>query len=42
MASASDANGQRVTDLIRDADHEIQCLDAGLASARSVLPPRNS
>lgn len=39
VASASDANGQRVNDLVRDADHEIQCLDAGLASARSVLPP---
>ncbi len=41
VASASDATGQRVRDLVRDADHEIQCLDAGLASARSVLPPHN-
>jgi hypothetical protein len=40
VASASDATGQRVRDLVRDADHEIQCLDAGLATARSVLPPR--
>ena len=39
VASAGDANGQRVRDLVRDADHEIQCLDAGLASARAVLPP---
>ena len=31
VASASDANGQRVRDLTRDADHEIQLLDAGLA-----------
>jgi hypothetical protein len=38
VASASDANGQRVRDLARDADHEIQCLDAGLASVRSALP----
>jgi hypothetical protein len=41
VASASDAAGQRVGDLVRDADHEIQCLDAGLASARAVLPPRH-
>ena len=40
VASAGDATGQRVRDLVRDADHEIQCLDAGLASARAVLPPR--
>jgi hypothetical protein len=39
VASASDATGQRVRDLVRDADHEIQCLDAGLTSARQVLPP---
>ncbi len=38
VASANDANGQRVRDLAHDADHEIQCLDAGLASARAVLP----
>jgi hypothetical protein len=38
VASAGDANGQRVRDLARDADHEIQCLDAGLASVRSALP----
>ena len=42
VASASDATGQQVRDLVRDADHEIQCLDAGLASARSVLPPRKN
>jgi hypothetical protein len=41
VASASDANGQRVRDLARDADHEIQCLDAGLASAQAALPRRN-
>jgi hypothetical protein len=39
VASASDATGQRVRDLVRDADHEIQCLDAGLSSVRAVLPP---
>jgi hypothetical protein len=38
--SASDANGERVRDLVRDAEQEIQCLDAGVASARAVLPPR--
>ena len=38
VASASDATGRRVRELARDADHEIQCLDAGLASARSALP----
>jgi hypothetical protein len=38
VESASDANGQQVRDLVRDADHEIQCLDAGLASAQAVLP----
>jgi hypothetical protein len=41
VASASDANGQRVRDLVRDADQEIQCLDAGVASARAALPPRH-
>jgi len=39
MASAGDATAQRVRDLVRDADEEIQCLDAGLSSVRSVLPP---
>jgi len=39
VASASDATGQRVRDLVRDADTEIQCLDAGLSSVRAVLPP---
>lgn len=38
VASASDVNGQRVRDLTRDADQEIRCLDAGLASARAALP----
>ncbi len=38
VASASDANGQRVRDLAHDADHEIQCLDAGLESVRAALP----
>lgn len=41
VASASDANGQRVRDLVRDAGQEIQCLDAGLASVRAALPPRH-
>jgi hypothetical protein len=39
MASAGDATAQRVRDLVRDADEEIQCLVAGLSSVRSVLPP---
>jgi hypothetical protein len=38
VASASDANGQRVSNLVRDARQEIQCLDAGLASAADVMP----
>ncbi len=38
VASASDANGQRVSTLVRDAHHEIQCLDAGLASAAAAMP----
>ena len=38
VASASDANGQRVSTLVRDARHEIVCLDAGLASAQAALP----
>jgi len=38
VVSASDANGQRVEDLTRDAVHEIELLDAGLASAQAVLP----
>ncbi|MGO8871007.1 MAG: hypothetical protein ACLQPH_06310 [Acidimicrobiales bacterium] len=38
VASASDATGQRVRDLARDADQELQCLDAGLASTRAALP----
>ena len=41
VASAGDANGQRVRDLVREADQEIQCLDAGLASVRAALPPRH-
>lgn len=40
VAAASDANGQRVGELTRDADHEIQLLEAGLASAQAALPPR--
>jgi hypothetical protein len=39
VASASDATGQQVSDLVHDADQEIQLLAAGLASARTVLPP---
>jgi hypothetical protein len=38
VVSASDANGQRVDGLVRDAVHEIELLDAGLASAQAVLP----
>ncbi len=41
VASASDATGQRVRDLVRDADDEIQCFGAGLSSARSALPHRS-
>jgi hypothetical protein len=40
VASASDATGQQVRDLVHDADQEIQCLDAGLASAQAALPRR--
>lgn len=40
VASASDATGHQVRELVRDADHEIQCLDAGLASVQAALPPR--
>ncbi len=39
VASASDANGQWVKTLVRDADEEIRCVDAGLASAQAVFPP---
>ncbi len=39
VVSASDANGQRVEDLTRDAVREIELLDAGLASAQAALPP---
>jgi hypothetical protein len=38
VVSASDANGQTVAGLVRDAVHEIELLDAGLASAQAVLP----
>jgi len=38
VVSAGDANGQRVEDLTRDAVHEIELLDAGLASAQATLP----
>jgi hypothetical protein len=41
VASANDANGQRVRDLVCDADHEVQCLGAGLASAQAALPDRD-
>ena len=41
VASASDANATLVRDLSRDADQEIQCLDAGLASARVAMRPRH-
>jgi hypothetical protein len=38
VVSASDASGQRVQELTRDAVHEIQILDAGLAAAQAALP----
>ncbi len=38
VVSASDASGQRVEELTRDAGREIQLLDAGLASAQAALP----
>ena len=38
VASASDATGQQVSDLVHDADQEIRLLAAGLASARAALP----
>jgi len=38
VVSASDATGNQVADLSRDADQEISLLDAGLASARAALP----
>jgi hypothetical protein len=38
VASAADANGQRVRSLAHDADIELQCLDAGLESVKAVLP----
>ncbi len=37
VASASDANGQRVADLVRDADQEIRLVNAGLAQAQAVM-----
>lgn len=40
VVSASDANGHRVEELTRDAVHEIELLDAGLASAQAALPRR--
>jgi hypothetical protein len=40
VVSASDSNGSQVRDLTRDAVHEIELLDAGLASAQAVLPHR--
>lgn len=42
VASASDATGQRIDNLAADADQEIRLLDAGLASARAVLPRPDS
>jgi hypothetical protein len=38
LASASDATGEQVRRLVHDADQEIRLLDAGLDSARSVMP----
>ena len=42
MDSASDASAARVADVVRDSGHEVACLDAGLASVRSVLPVRRA
>ncbi len=39
MASAGEASARRVGELTRDAGQELEILDAGLASARAVLPP---
>lgn len=36
VASAGHATGHRVDTLIRDADQELLCLDAGLASTRAL------
>jgi hypothetical protein len=41
VASAGDATGHLVDELSRDADHELQCLDAGLASTRATLANPN-
>ncbi len=41
VASAGDATGHQVDELWRDADHELQCLDAGLASTRAMLADPN-
>ncbi len=41
VASAGDATGHQVDELSRDADHELQCLDAGLASTRVSLANPN-
>ncbi len=40
VASAGEVSAQRVHDLTRDAGLELEILDAGLASARAVLPPQ--
>lgn len=37
IAAAGDACDPRVAELARDADNEVQLLDAGLASARAAL-----
>jgi hypothetical protein len=37
VASAGDASGHQVEELSRDADVELQCLDAGLTSTRVAL-----
>jgi hypothetical protein len=40
VASASDASAHSVSELTRDAEHEIRLLDAGLAAAQAALPNR--
>ncbi len=41
VASAGDATGHQVDELWRDADHELQCLEAGLSSTRATLANPN-
>jgi hypothetical protein len=38
LTAAGDSSGHRVRNVVRDTDLEVRCLDAGLATARSVVP----